>query len=438
MKLRSYQERTIQQSRQALATHNRVIACLPTGAGKTVIFSEIIRMAYERGRRVVVLMDRLQLIEQAAGKLGIPYGRIQGGRTQIDAPVQLASVDTLRRRELPPCDLLIIDECHESKFDKIVQKFNCKTIGFTATPFRKGSQPSLHLTYQKIIEPVTILDLISDGYLCPAVTYGVKLDRSDIKIKGNDYDQSDMFDKFNNRELYGGLINNYLKLAPGKKSICFCVNVEHSKLTAEAFKAVGIPAAHLDGSSNKTERDRVLADFKAGRIMVLCNCALYTKGFDEPSIECVILNRATTSLPLYLQMCGRGSRLFGDKSEFTVIDQGGNTHELGLWEQPREWTLEKKRKKKGDGVAPVKECKKCGALVHSTAKNCKYCGFIFPVAKKILQEKELNRIEAVEIPERLKKPFKTMTRQELTEYAKLKRYKMGWVYNQIKLRDAYN
>lgn len=437
MKLRDYQLETIHQARAELATNSRIICCLPTGAGKTVIFTEIIRAAYAKGSRVVVLCDRLQLIDQAVGKIGLPHARIQGGYAKIYAPIMFASVDALRRRELPPCDLLIVDEAHESKFDSIVQKFNCKTIGFTATPIRTGKQPSLADTYTAIIEPTNIKQLISDGYLCHATTYGAKLDRSDIAIKGNDYDAAAMFDKFNTRQLYAGTVENYRKFANNKKAIVFCVNVEHSKLTAAAFVAAGYSAIHLDASSTEAERKAALAKFATGAIQIVCNCALYTKGFDEPSIECVIVNRATTSIPLWLQMCGRGSRTHKGKNGFIIIDQGGNAHELGLWEQDREWSLHKKKKRDGDGVAPVKECPECGALVMAVRRACDFCGAEFPKVKKKLKEAEFILIAEKELPERLKKPIKHMDRTELKEYAKIKGYKAGWVWMQMQIKENY-
>jgi superfamily II DNA or RNA helicase len=349
--------------------------------------------------------------------------------------VYLASVDTLRLREMPKVDLLIIDEAHKQTFDGTIRKYielcNPYIIGATATPLRVGNQTPLDEFYQDIIEPVTTQELIDLGFLVPARTFASKQDFSDVKTAGNDYDQKALFNKFNQVKLYDDAVGNYLKFAKGKKAICFNVNVQHSLEMVQAFRNAGLKAEHIDGKTPDKERVEILKRFKTENF-ILCNCSVLCTGFDEPSIECVIVNRATMSLCLWLQMTGRGSRIYtiGGKENFIIIDQGANVYRHGLWEEKRNWSLQKKKKRKGDGVAPIKVCLSCESINYNSAKVCKECGEPFKVEEKVLTKAEFIEIKRSKLvmPDR-----KTCSRQELTDYAKAMGYKQGWVFQQLHL-----
>ena len=297
---------------------------------------------------------------------------------------------------------------------------------------RTGKQNSLDDFYQGIVCPVTTQQLIDLGYLVPARTFAAKEDYSDIKMKGSDFDNGALFNKFNQTKLYDGVVENYLKFANGLKAICFNVNVEHSKNMCQKFRENGIRAEHIDGNTPDRERERILKAFETENF-VLCNCSILTTGFDEPSIKCVIINRATMSLPLFLQMAGRGSRIFEGKDNFIIIDQGANVYRHGMWEEDREWSLQKKvKKKKSDGVAPVKVCDSCHAINHNSARKCKVCDAPFEIKEKKLAKSEFVEVKknrgARKIPD-----IKTASRQELSEYAKLMGYKQGWVFKQLQI-----
>ncbi|MCP4500764.1 MAG: DEAD/DEAH box helicase [Deltaproteobacteria bacterium] len=444
--LRPYQNKAKQDIRTAFKYgKRRVVLCMPTGAGKTVTFADMVGNSISNGMRAMILCDRKELIGQAGdkiGDLGLNPTIIAPGHKMVQNNCYLASVDTLRRRELPAIDLLIVDEAHKQSFDKMLNRyiaeFNPYVIGATATPLRTGNQNSLHEIYDEIVEPVTISDLLDGNHLVPARTFAAREDFTKVKKRGADFDNGALFDKFNSPTLYDGVLDNWNKFGENAKTICFNVNVEHSQIMTEKFKENGVSAAHLDGKTPDAQRRQILRDFKRGEFKVLNNCSVLTTGFDEPSIENVIVNRATLSLPLWLQMVGRGSRTFEGKKDFRVIDQGANVYRHGLWEEDRTWQLEKKRKRDGDGVAPVKLCECCGMINHASARVCKECNTPFPI-----KEKKLERAEFIEVQKKLAKrglgngtpkpDIHRATENELKQYAKKMGYKSGWVWQQMKI-----
>jgi len=463
-KLREYQEEAKTKVRKAFGDgKKRVILCKPTGSGKTVTFANIARESVLNGFKVMIVVDRKELLEQARDKL-ISYGLnptlITAGRTgKRQANSFIATVQTLVRRELPPVDIIIIDEAHKQIFDKVLDREEYKdayVIGATATPYRTGKMNQLHKYYDELVETVTIRDLIQQGFLAPAITYGAKVDTSKIKTKGRDFDTESMYDAFNKSSLYSGVVDKYKKFANNTKAICFNINVKHSKKVMQSFLNEGISAAHLDGTMSKAERSRILDGFKNGAFNILCNVDVLTTGYDEWTIETVIVNRATKSLPLWLQMGGRGSRitpheLQGDKrylqkEHFNLIDMGGNVFSLGFWEQEREFSLIHKTSDKVN-VAPVKECPEdkadvneqegCGAILPASATVCKFCGFIFPKKKKEHQEAEFIQLENYEFlpTELVGKAWGSMNFEELEKVKKVRGFKFGWIVKQIIMRE---
>jgi len=434
--LRPYQAEIAGSIRsQFLSGLRRVLMVAPTGGGKTVIFTHMVSQMIAKGKTCMILCNRKELIKQAYSKISqydINPTIIAPGYRQYKNNVYLASVDTLKRREIPLVDCIIVDEAHLQTFDKLLLEYiefcNPFIIGATATPHRSGSQNCLSTIYQDIVNPVSVQNLIDLNFLVPARTFASKLDMSGVKQKGGDYDNRQLYEKFNQTALYAGVVDNYRKFGARedgslKKAICFNVNVEHSVQMVQKFKDSGIQAVHLDGKTPEGERTKILRDYSRENFL-LSNCSVLTTGFDEPSIEVVIVNRATLSLPLWLQMTGRGSRLYDGKSNFTIIDQGANVYRHGMWEDDREWSLYKKPKRKGDGVSPVKVCEHCESINATSARVCKNCGEPFK-----LKEKKLVESEFVEIRKNrgfgTKLNFKDMTNQELSDYAAEKGYKKG-------------
>ncbi|WP_026463512.1 DEAD/DEAH box helicase [Adhaeribacter aquaticus] len=454
--LRPYQVQSIEELREAFRQgHRRMILVIPTGGGKTTVAAEMIRKATENGNHILFLAHRKELVEQAKNRLhtfGIKPGVIMAGWTQKARPVMVASQQTLIRRALPKADVIIIDECHHSPSNGFLKIINDEQyrlsfiIGLTATPFRLDGKGLGSVGYTQIVAPITITQLVDEGHLVPARYYGPKRDMSDVHVTGGDFNAKELFSKFDKTVIYDGVIQHYNKFAPGSKAIVFNVNVEHSVKMARLFNEQGISCAHVDGETPALERAQILSDFREGKYQVLCNVNILTEGFDLPAIETVILNRATKSKALYLQMVGRGLRPALGKSCCTVIDQGGNVYMHGPVDLEEEYSLEDKPKK-GGGAPPMKECPNCFLLQHTGAQVCKECNYVFSIA---IHERELPQEEfeditnflpkpvkanKVPVPEHLRKPWSDMTDEELKEFARMKGFKPGWVWVQIQNRQ---
>tara|TARA_R110000744_G_scaffold380214_1_gene500193 strand:- start:1035 stop:2486 length:1452 start_codon:yes stop_codon:yes gene_type:complete len=392
----------------------RQVLVAPTGAGKTIMFSYLVSRAVEKGKRVLILTDRVELLTQAGGsiaKFGVDVNHInpKNKPNVLDAQVYVSMAQTLARRlkdqkyadYLREVDLVIIDECHKTIFDKYFDYFGKHTIvvGATATPIRTGKQPSLEGFYEGLTEVLSVQEIIDLDYLVPARSYAVPVDLSKVKTKGGDYDSTSLTNHYDNEELYTGAVENYIKHANNTKALLFCSGVKNSVTIRDQFRTAGISAEHLD-SENTTEKERldILNRFEAGEFKVLCNVGILTTGYDCPSIETIILYRATKSLALFLQMCGRGSRLYDGKTHFKILDFGNNFTTHGFWESNRVWSLAKEVKsKKTKGAAPIRECTQCEALLPLSVSECEYCGFVFPIiikktTKVLLEELEFDEI----------------------------------------------
>jgi len=470
MKLRPYQNESIELLRQGFANEQqRQILCLTTGSGKTVVFSEMVRLASKRGTVSLILTDRIELFKQtfkALARHGIELqevnAKMKSNQFNPNAKTTVAMVETIKRRELGEYspDLIIIDEAHKGNFTKVLEKYpNAKVIGATATPVGKH----LPKYYTNIVHPVDTPQLIAEGYLSPCRAFQMQDDFSDLDTQRGEYTEKSQFSHFNERKLYAGVVEKWREKAEGKKTIVFNVNIEHAENMCTEFNEAGILSEVITSKTPKEERDRILRAFSNGLIPVLNNCGILTTGYDEPSIECVVMNRKTKSLPLWLQCCGRGSRIYPNKSEFIVLDFGMNHDEHGLWEEPRKWKLEIKKKKAKQGEAAVKTCPKCEAMVYASARECSFCGHEFEIKSsepetggtlvevKSTAPPELvgKKISELEVDELIKiqkeKHFKSSYvwriirskgEESIRDYANKMGYKNGWVNRQI--RDLIN
>ena len=403
--LRPYQRDAINQLRESFSKGNkRVILSLPTGAGKSVVFSEMVRLAVEKGTKVLVLTDRTELFKQTIahlGRVGVPVEEIAPDKKQIyhDAPVYLAMIETLKRRlkklEFLKPELIIIDEAHKASFNQLFDVFpDALVIGATATPV--GAH--FFEYYTGIVQNIDVPDLVNAGFLVPCKPYQMQDDFSDLKVQRGEFSPQSLGMHYNKPYLYEGVIENWKRYALNKKTVVFNVSIEHTHNVHEAFLAAGISSECITSKTKKEERERILNAFTQGAFKVLNNCGILTTGWDEPSVECIVINRATQSLPLFLQCMGRGSRLYKNKKEFIVLDFGGNHTRLGMWNENRIWEIKKKRETSGE--APVKACPNCNAVVHASTPTCPECTFIFPV-----KEKEIKRGVMVEVRPTTPKEF---------------------------------
>ena len=468
-----YQLQAIAEIRQHWQQGRRkVILCLPTGGGKTACFCYMAHQVLTNPRqtgRVLILTDRDELLTQAGGTLsrfGIRAERITAGNHAVAtrARCYVGMIETYYNRlkkALPvgPAatdwllnfSLIIIDECHKGNFRKVLSLWGelghrPYVVGATATPISTRKDDPLSNYYDALVCPVQIPELIEQGFLVPAVTYAAKIDRSGLKTdtKGEYTDQSQM-DVFGGRKVYGGLIEKFRQYGMNGdiplKTIVFNVNVAHSIAVTQAFCDAGIAARHVDGNTPQEQRTATFRAFKRGDFPVLCNVGIATTGFDEPSIRVVIVNRATTSKSLWLQMVGRGSRLHEGKDHFVLLDMGDNYRELDLWESEVDWQQVWQRKKKKSATldaAPVKECPQCQALIATAARICKTCGYAFPAAvQKQAEEAAFEKVSdgLEKLMDVRPSQWKSLPVADLWALAEVKEYKPGWVLHVLRQRN---
>lgn len=461
IQLRPYQEQAIAAIRGHFAKGRRkVLLCKPTGSGKTVTFSALVMATLQKDlfAKVLILTDRVELLTQAGGtleKFGIRFEPITADNRKINpnARCYIGMVETFYKRAqkypwLLDVRLVIIDEAHKGNFKKLFTTFKPETfiIGATATPLSAKKSDPLSNYYDALVNPVQITDLIEEGYLCPAVTYSAKVDRSRLqKDWSGEYSDASQMDTFAKREVYAGLVNKYRQfcLSAGKprKTIVFNVNVAHSLEVCAEFNRAGFPCRHVDGMTDPAERERIISGYKSGEYPIICNVGILNAGFDDPATEVVIFNRATTSIPFWLQACGRGSRIYPGKENFIILDMGENYKELNLWESPRDWDTAWKQERKGSdkaGVAPVKDCPECEALVPLMAKTCAHCGYVFPAKEKEpakdVEFEKINTPNAEALKWLDKRIWPGLTVPQLEVVRQYKDWKKGWLINVLRDR----
>jgi superfamily II DNA or RNA helicase len=413
---------SVAQVQRAFASGSkRVILCLPTGAGKTVIFSDIAARAAAKGKRVAILTHRRELLTQA--------GRLNS--------CEVLMVETLNNAlkkglDLSQYDLLVVDEAHIGNFRKVLKGFNGFVIGATATPV---SNPPLKNSYNAIVCPVGIEPLIEQGWLAVPKTYAMHpVDTSKLATARGEYTEQSLDDAFNKPKVYEGVVHEFCQKWADKKAIVFCVNISATINTAEAFaKELGTDRVFVAHSDLHTkERPAIIEAFTQSKNGILVNCGIATTGFDCPDIEVVVINRATKSVALWLQMVGRASRRTPSKSAFTILDFGENVTRLGFWQEPRDWAhLFENPKKKGEGVAPVKDCANCGFVAYASARVCVNCGAEFaPNPKteaeviatlKLLNYQKSAKLEGRKIYDIAKNPA------DLYDLQRVKKYKQAFI-----------
>jgi superfamily II DNA or RNA helicase len=380
----------------------RLVVQMATGGGKTVTFALISQKFIENNPdySVLIIVDRKELLEQARRTLWelcrINAQPITKGMRHVPkSQVYIAMVESLKKRMPEQVGLVIIDEAHTGNFRKVMDWYKGHVIlGFTATPLSSNKKHPMNKDYEDIVCAIDTPELIGNGTLCQNITFAPAdaVNRKELTVKGGDYDEGLMGMQFSQPKYVKNTRLAYEKYAAGTKAIIFNVNIAHSLLVTQEFQSMGYQVCHLDGETSDIERKRILQWFKETPQSILCNVGIATKGFDEPSIETVIVNRSTMSLVLWLQMCGRGSRTLEWKKMFRIIDLGGNAITHGDWSQARDWQnifLNPPKASDGNGVAPVKNCPKCDAIIAAQARTCKHCGFEIP---KSTEEEELEEL----------------------------------------------
>lgn len=348
--LRPYQTEALQRLRQAARHHKRLLFTMPTGSGKTLLACELVKTAKDKLRSVLFIAYSKEVIDQTSSKLtdyGLEHGIIKAGyRPSLMATVQVASIMTLVRRELPISpELIIIDEAHKTMantYRKVVDTYpDAWVIGLTATPCRQDGK-GLGNVYQDIVIGESMGALIDLGHLVRTKVYApATLDLKGIGTRGGDYKEEELEKVVNKAKLVGDIVDHWQRLAGGKRTVCFATTIAHSNYIVEQFKNAGVSAEHLDGGTPMARRTELLYGLRDGNIDVISNVGVLQEGWDEPSVECMIQARPTKSLRLYMQTIGRSLRPWSGKDYALILDHAGNTIRHGFVHEDIEWTLDK-------------------------------------------------------------------------------------------------
>ena len=458
LQLRPYQKDLIDQIREKFARgRKRVVLCSPTGSGKTVVFSSVVIQTISKDmfNRVLIVTDRVELFQQTWGALDamgatptVLNAKTKNGES-LHGRVVVGMVETIKRRYkrygkefkkyMGQFNLIIIDEAHKGNFREIIEMYpDSFVIGATATPISTSKKNPLKNHYDDIALSVDIPDLVLDGFLSPEKSYKMDVVDQDQLVKNysnGDFTEKSQAEQFAKPRVFDGLLSSWQDRAKGLKTLVFCVNIEETYHTADNFRKAGYDPAVITSKSTSEERAEQLQKFHSKTDGIMVNCGILTTGYDHPPIECIVMNRATMSLPLWLQCCGRGSRISPGKDQFVIIDMGGNIDRLGMWSDSRDWRdwFFNPCKPRQEQPAPVKECKKCGALMHASVRKCQYCGYEYPVEE--MQKLDGELVEVNPVPAELQgKRISDLSVPELIELQRAKRYSNGFVLRILRSR----
>jgi DNA repair protein RadD len=398
--LRDYQARAVTEVLQRLNEgKRRVLLVAPTGAGKTVMAAALVQDLVSRGLRVLFIAHRIELVEQAVARLGVPCGVIVAGSPPGLGllPCVVASLQTLVRREIPRVDVLIIDEAHHAtsaSYRRVVEALpQAKIIGLTATPTRLDGRGLIDV-FDEMHEAASTSRLIADGSLVRAKVFShpTQPDLHDVKLTAGDFNEKQLEAACNRAELRGDVVEHWLARARDLQTVLFAVSIAHSKALIDDFGKAGVRAVHVDGTMPRRQREEALEAVRSGEAQVLCNVGIVTEGWDLPSLRVCILARPTASLSLLLQMWGRVMRPDDGKTEALVLDHAGNVLRHGMlphqdvsWRGHFSGEQRKKRKGRKKALAPslaVKQCPTCYAVNAAAVTRCAECGYEWPATER--------------------------------------------------------
>jgi superfamily II DNA or RNA helicase len=330
-----------------------VLYQLPTGGGKTVIFSDLAKKYIQKwGKKVLILTHRIELSIQTSKQLsaiGVSNKVIKSEIKKLDDQSEyncfIAMVETLNNRLNDDKDfvkeigLVIVDEAHYNSFRKIFQFYeNVNILGVTATPLSSNKALPLKDNYDEILVGESISGLIEKGYLSNAETFSYDVNLHGLKIGNNgDFTISSSDILYSNYFMQEKLIFAYEEVCIGEKTLIFNAGIETSRRVEEIFKKRKYNIRHLDSTFSDKDRKETIEWFKNTPNAILTSVGILTTGFDEPTVQSIIINRATRSLTLYHQMIGRGSRKLPNKSSFKIIDLGNNVRRFGYWQDYINW-----------------------------------------------------------------------------------------------------
>ncbi len=484
MQLRDYQVDVKNKIREAFKKGFKSPLCvLPTGAGKTVIASDLCASVNRNSKKAAFIAHRQELILQTSltmARMGIEHNFVATKSVEQYAKklhwenfskcfynplakTTIISVQAMARRikagkAVSHYDLLIIDEAHHTaagQWATVIEYYEKSfIIGMTATPERldgKGLGIEAGGVFDTLIQGPTIGELINRGNLTQPKIMAppIQLELSGIRTKMGDYNLKDVEEKIEQASITGDVIEHYKAHALNIPTVAFCPSVKYASYLADEFKAAGISATSIDGKMSDIERRDAIEGLGNGKYKVLTSCEIISEGTDIPIIGAAILLRPTQSLALYMQQVGRALRPYPGKEHSLILDHVGNCFRHGSPTDAREWSLagrKKRRSKKIDEFLKdinIRTCPNCFEIYEVRFKNCPSCG----AGYKAQERKEIKHIdgELTEIDEtviqkiklqRKKEERQAKTEVELIEIGKSRGYKSphNWAYHKIRAR----
>lgn len=461
MELRYYQSQAIEQLRAKYRQGIRSqLLVMPTGAGKTVLFSAMTASAAQRGNRTWIVAHRSELIEQISECLAqfkVDHSTMEGGRFVGDPRMAttVCMVQTLVRRAkfMDAPNFIIVDEAHHAvgttAWKKVIDAYpSARILGVTATPERLSGE-GLGGTFEDMTVGPTTAQLIEQGHLAAYRLFAppTHLDLRGVRSTAGDWSKKQLEERLAKSTIVGDAIAHYRNHCPGKRAIAFCITVAHAEATAMAFRSAGIASESIDGTMLGPDRKAALGRFRRGATMVLTSCELVSEGFDLPSVEAALLLRPTQSLALYLQQVGRALRPMAGKTSSIILDHAGNSLRHGLPDDERAWSLDgwaSKQSKNAGGEYPVRTCPRCFAVMPAAAQHCSACGNKLPVAERKIEvvSAELVEAERVRLEAAAKKARseqgRSHTMEELVALGKARGYAhpAAWAWHVYKSRRS--
>ncbi len=390
----------------------------------------------QRGKTGLMVVRGRELVDQAAARLDredVPFGILMAGRKhELDMPLYVCSIDTLRARgHRPKADLIVIDEAHMAtspSYRALIEDYpDAYILGVTATPYMHGS---IRHVADQVVMPISFGELVEEGFLVPP-RYFVPVDHDLSKVKissTGDYDMEQLSAFMEKPKIIGDIVRTWQESAEDRPTLCFAANVANSQALVEAFCEGGIAAEHVEAKTPEDERLAILARLKSGHTKIVSNVGILCTGVDLPHVSCILMARPTKSLNLYIQQAGRGTRPYAQKQNFLIIDHANNVKEHGFIDMAHEVFLDGTPKKKKNSPPPVKTCPICYNVMAVSAKFCT-CGHEFVMEKDKNEDGELREIDVDDFDVGVRSFIK-----EAKRIQKAKSYARGWVFFQLKAK----
>lgn len=414
--LRDYQHLMLLEAARLMRQgYKRILLVAPTGAGKTVMAAALMRSASLLAMTSEFIVHRKELIKQTSRSFderGINHGFIASGWGFDPQQVTLAGVQTLvgRLDGLFPPNTAILDEAHHATSDtwaRVLSHYDgCYVIGFTATPCRLDGR-GLKEQFDVMVMGPSVATLIARGFLSPYEFYAPDIpDMSNVPVEQGEFQKAGAAAIMGDTKVVGNIVEQYLTLAPGEQGIVFAVNRDTSRKYADAFKAHGIPAMHVDGAMSRKERDYFDDAFRAGDVRMGINVNLFGEGYDVPNVSYMADCAPSRSRINVTQRWGRPLRLFPGKTRAIISDHAGNALPTwlggrghGLPDDEVEYTLEGTEKRKStvsDDATPITQCTNCFLVYPSARPACPRCGRDVPAKPREVQTDETRKMTKLE------------------------------------------